>query len=155
MALRKKQKGGALNTSTYNKSNKGIQNNMSKGSVNYRKGVMVNEDPNLKEGRNTNSPYLSKAKKINLGKKTVASIPTRYQIGGQLNPEPAKPGKGGSIGNSLKPAPNRPRAQRSGESDASYAKYKKSWRNGKKPVLSTAKKFQRGGFLEPGIENID
>lgn len=84
MALRKKQKGGALNTSTYNKSNKGIQANIAKGSVGYRKGVMVNADEDLKEERNKKNPRLTKAKKIKLKKKTVAKIPNRYQTGGFL-----------------------------------------------------------------------
>ena len=90
MALRKKkQLGGkveALTTSTYNKSNKGIQDNITKGEVSKRRGDMVNDDEELKDDRNNKNPRLTKAKTVKLKKKTVAKIPIRYQSGGFLEP---------------------------------------------------------------------
>tara|TARA_R110002096_G_scaffold9145_2_gene36710 strand:+ start:1174 stop:1629 length:456 start_codon:yes stop_codon:yes gene_type:complete len=81
-----KQKGGALNSSTYNKSNKGIQDNITKGGVNKRRGEMINADEELKDDRNNKKPRLTKVKKVKLKKKIVSKIPNIYQSGGFLEP---------------------------------------------------------------------
>ena len=80
------QNGGALNTSTYNKSNKGIQDNITKGGVNKRRGEMINADEELKDDRNNKKPRLTKVKKVKLKKKIVSKIPNSYQGGGFLEP---------------------------------------------------------------------
>ena len=80
------QNGGALNTSTYNKSNKGIQDNITKGGVNKRRGEMINADEELKDDRNNKKPRLTKVKKVKLKKKIVSKIPNIYQSGGFLEP---------------------------------------------------------------------
>ena len=74
------QNGGALNTSTYNKSNK------TKGGVNKRRGEMINSDEELKDDRNNKKPRLTKVKKVKLKKKIVSKIPNSYQGGGFLEP---------------------------------------------------------------------
>lgn len=85
MGLKKKQKGN-FKSSTYDKSNKGIQDNITKGGVSKRRGDMINADESLKDDRNKETPRLTKAKKIKLKKKTVSKIPNRYQTGGFLEP---------------------------------------------------------------------
>tara|TARA_R110002073_G_scaffold59860_4_gene150536 strand:- start:409 stop:951 length:543 start_codon:yes stop_codon:yes gene_type:complete len=96
--------------------------------------------------------------------KSAISSKKKMQMGGQLNPERAKPGK---------ITRTKIRVQKAGESDADYKKYKESLNKKMKSPFENAKNFglkkvkkmmggkkkknmyQSGGFLEPGIERID
>lgn len=83
--------------STYDKSNKQIQDNMSKGAEERRRGNMLDNDPSLKKKFKKPSskkrlfqeevPITVKPKKVKkIPNPTKTPIPKRYQLGGFIEP---------------------------------------------------------------------
>ena len=65
-------------STTYNKSNKGIQSNISKGAKERRRGQMLDNDPGLKskfKSSQESKTLIQKEAKISVPKKVIKSVP--------------------------------------------------------------------------------